>query len=312
MFNSPLKPLTALFTALLTSLGLLACRPAQAAPPAPSPLVGEQAREVFVSLARAEALMGEGASVIDARGASDFKAGHLPGARNIEWKAFVDGSKKGDVRAEDAPIERLLRAQGISNDRPVLVYGAWNAAGSWGEEGRLFWTLLYLGHKKVYIMDGGWPAWSAAHEGVKGAASEVKPGDFKARRVQALRATTAQLQASVEGDAAKRPALLDTRERVEFEGRVKYGESRGGHMPGATHLWWHDLIGADGALPGAKALAATFKARGITKERPVVAYCTGGVRSGFAFAVLYALGYDAQNYDASMWDWTAQRTLPLE
>lgn len=301
-----------LLTALLTSLGLLACAQANAKPPAPSPLVSEQVREVFISQTRAAKLIADGATVIDARPAAAFKRGHLPGARNIEWQAFVSGKKTGDVSGDDAALQRLLRSNGVSNKRPVILYGAWNAPGSWGEEGRLLWTLLYLGHKNVYILDGGWPAWSAANEPETGAAAAIPAGDFAIKRDARYRATTAALSASIAADAAKRPALLDTRERAEYEGKVKYGESRGGHLPGATHLWWADLIGADGAIPGKSALTKRLKAQGITKDRAVVAYCTGGVRSGFAFAVLYALGYDAQNYDASMWDWTAQSALPLE
>jgi 3-mercaptopyruvate sulfurtransferase SseA len=29
------------------------------------------------------------------------------------------------------------------------------------------------------------------------------------------------------------------------------------------------------------------------------------------FAVLYALGYEVQNYDASMWEWAADPKRPL-
>jgi thiosulfate/3-mercaptopyruvate sulfurtransferase len=306
MRHCPCSPLAA----LLTALGLLCCQHAHAAPPAPSPLVQEQAREVFISQARAQELIKAGASILDARPASAFKKGHLPGARNIEWQAFVPGKGRGDVSNDDKRLTALLRAEGLSTTRPIIVYGAWNADGSWGEEGRLFWTLRYLGHDKVYILDGGWPAWSAAQPTATGPADAVAPGDLTIKRRPKLRVTTEALATALKAD--KPPALLDTRERVEYEGRVKYGESRGGHIPGAQHLWWADLIGADGAIPGRHALTARLKALGVTPNAPVVAYCTGGVRSGFVFAVLYALGYDAQNYDASMWDWTAQDTLPVE
>jgi len=51
----------------------------------------------------------------------------------------------------------------------------------------------------------------------------------------------------------------------------------------------------------------------ITPDHHIVPYCTGGVRSGFAVAVLRSLGYpQTANYDGSMWEWSADRSHPLD
>ena len=46
-------------------------------------------------------------------------------------------------------------------------------------------------------------------------------------------------------------ALLDVREPREYAGETPYGESRGGHVPGAKHLFYKALLESDGkVLPG--------------------------------------------------------------
>ncbi|RVU41613.1 sulfurtransferase [Lujinxingia sediminis] len=269
---------------------------------------GEQAVEVFVDVERARTLIAEGAAVLDAREASDFRRGHLPGAANVPWTTLVSGEQQGAL-AGDAHLEVRLREAGVSNGRPVVVYGGWRGPGTWGEEGRLHWTLEYLGHERVYVLWGGIQAWEGAgHELESGAQADRSAGHFEVRRREAYRATTAEVQAALSRDDV---ALLDTREAEEYGGKVKYGESRAGHIPGAQHLWWEELFEGR-KLKSRRAIEAMLKARGIERTDEVIAYCTGGIRSGFVYSVLRALGYgQVANYDASMWEWTRQSDRPV-
>ncbi len=102
--------------------------------------------------------------------------------------------------------------------------------------------------------------------------------------------------------------VLDVRTRAEYDGATPYGSVRGGHVPGAEHLEWTALFDEQGALRPRAELEALLPARGAR----VVAYCTGGVRSGFVYAVLRALGRDdVANYPGSWWEYAAS-DLPVE
>lgn len=261
--------------------------------------------DVFVGVDDTAELLSEGAAVIDAREGTDFSRGHIDGAANLTWQDFVDGEATGEVVDDDRRLTALLQRAGISSDAPVIVYGNWSEEGAWGEEGRLFWTLEYLGHDEVHILEGGLPAWrEAGHDvvgGQNGAATER--GDFAVDRRSDLRMTTHRLTRAV----ALRNSfqIIDAREADEYAGAVKYGEARGGHIPGAEHVWWRDLFDDDGALKSPRAIRTKLEERGIDGDDDVVVYCTGGIRSGFVYAVLRAKGIDnVRNYDASMWDWT--------
>jgi thiosulfate/3-mercaptopyruvate sulfurtransferase len=94
-------------------------------------------------------------------------------------------------------------------------------------------------------------------------------------------------------------------------------EARGGHIPGAVHLDWLRLVDESGRLRSPPDLLHALASVGVfepsREPREIIVYCTGGVRSAFAWAVLRALGYPAvRNYDGSFWEWAADRSLPVE
>lgn len=280
-----------------------------AAQPTPDEATPDEASPlgIFVSVAAAERLLADGATVLDARDEADWAAGHLPGAQAAPWQAFVDGPQSGALDTLDK-VQAALRARGVG-EGPVLVYGAW--AEGWGEEGRMYWTLDHLGHDDVHILEGGIPAWRGQGGELTRATHSPSPGDFTATP-RGGRIDTEALGALVQGDGDA--VILDNRSREEYDGATPYGAPRGGHIPGATHLYWKDLITEAGLKPEAT-LRDRLQLLGLdpSKGQTVITYCTGGVRSGFGYAVLKALGHeDVRNYDGSWWAWAAAEALPVE
>lgn len=268
-----------------------------------------RAAQVWLHAAEVPGLLTEGAVLLDVREPWRFRdEGHVPGARNAPWQSFTPSRDMGSLKPI-AEVQAELRRLGVRRDRPVIVYGRWDQG--WGEEGRLFWMLEYLGHPAVHVVRGGIDAFDGprAHGDDQGGVA----GDFEARPLPALRATIETLTQPKQAFT-----LLDTRTAEEFEGAVLHGEARGGHLPGARPLHWKDLFVDGGsakvrpALKPAAELEALFAAHGVTRERPTVAYCTGGIRSGFVYLVLRGLGHrQVANYDGSFWEWAARPELPL-
>jgi thiosulfate/3-mercaptopyruvate sulfurtransferase len=63
--------------------------------------------------------------------------------------------------------------------------------------------------------------------------------------------------------------LVDARSRKEFTGQEVRGK-RGGHIPGAKHLEWKDLLAADGRFHSPEQLRGLFQQRGIHPEKTAV------------------------------------------
>ena len=264
----------------------------------------------FIGVAAADQLVSRHACILDARGNSDFKKGHLPGAVRIDWEDFRDGwGRTGRLADDDARLEDKLSALGVADDRPVLVYGA--GAAGWGEEGRVDWMLSYLGHKEVRILDGGLAAWREAGRPIATGAMEAPArGHFTIRRQASERAELKDVVRSL-GDG--KTLLLDARTRAEWNGATPYFEARGGHIPGARSLEWKTLVSPSGMVRPAHELAGLLTAVGAHPDTPIIVYCTGGVRSAFAWAVLRSLGYrDIRNFDGSFWLWAGHKELPVD
>jgi thiosulfate/3-mercaptopyruvate sulfurtransferase len=56
-----------------------------------------------------------------------------------------------------------------------------------------------------------------------------------------------------------------------------------------------------------------FSEAGLSPDKPIIAYCTKGIRSAFMTEVLRMLGYSqAKNYDASYYTWAGDSALSIE
>lgn len=117
----------------------------------------------LVSIEEVRKRVGEGKTVfLDVRPEPQFRAGHVPGAKNRFWKKdVVDGSFRpaAEIRAE-------LEALGVSWERPVVVY-----CNSGNQASESFHMLRYaLGHPDVRLFQGSWREEPATVNGTDGAA----------------------------------------------------------------------------------------------------------------------------------------------
>ncbi len=237
---------------------------------------------LLVDDAGASALVERGATVLDTRGAMDFLRGHLPGAVRVDWRIGTIGGPLSGKLGPAEPVAAAFAELGVSLGRPVLVVGAWSEG--WGEEGRIAWDLVYLGHADVHVLRGGMASWTGPTEHFAG---RVARGDFVARIRPEVRAYQTTIGAGA--------TTIDVREPDEYAGAQRYGEVRGGHLPGAVSVPWKTLL--DGAP---------------AQEGPLVVYCTGGVRSAMAWLLLTDAGRVVANYDGSFWEWSRDQSLPIE
>lgn len=253
-------------------------------------------------------------TILDVRSKRAFRQAHLERAQRVTWQEFsrASGKDHGELLRKDSVLQHRLRRAGVSDDVPVLVVG--DPLEGWGEEGRIVWMLRTLGHEKAALVDGGHEALvGLGLEIEKGEAKKVAAGDFQVRRTSAFSVTRREVKASLE---SKEATFIDTREAREFAGKTPYGEARGGHLPGAWHLYFSDLLDERGEILEPAQIEARLRAMGITrKTQPIIAYCTGGIRSAWVVAVLQDAGYTgAKNYAGSMWQWAAasEEEHPLE
>lgn len=276
--------------------------PAHATEAAVSAATVNYERDWVVTPRAAYELIEQGALVLDARG-EDLKKKQPPLANAVPviWQDLAEPNlpTKGRLISDPNVLNKKLQALGVSRNRPIVVVA--DPVNGWGEDGRIAWALRTFGHGKVVIADGGLPA--IQKEGTPHIQPAKVPGDFAVSSVARWEIRKEEIRERL---PRKDLVVFDVREPREYEGKTPYGESRGGHVPGAIALWYKDLIGKDGKLLPRAEIERVLAAKGVTRDSNVVAYCTGGIRSGWFTTVLNDLGYKARNYAGSMWEWSAQ------
>lgn len=244
--------------------------------------------------------------VVDCRPLNDYIAGHIPGAisfgdkcgealRDETSRAFRDISK----------YERLLGKAGISNDSNVVFYhgNRWTLL----DASVAFWILEYLGHDKVYVLNGGIDAWREAGNRLSNKPTRKEPSVFKANPVQGRYATSEEMLRVGRGDISG-TQLIDSRTKSEYDGSDVHA-LRGGHIPNTTINVSHETTLATrknrqtGQMEISEYLDYDIVATafaGLDKNKRTVAYCHTGTRASMTYLQLRLLGFrEPANYDES-------------
>lgn len=243
------------------------------------------------------------------RDEADYRAGHLPGARFLPLGAIVverDGVPN-ELPEVDA-LQEAFAAVGVSDGSHVVLYGDLGGLAA----ARAFFTLDYLGHARVSLLDGGLEAWRAEGRALATEAPAIARGTFTPRP-QPERLVTAEWVHRHLNDP--RVVLIDARPPAEYAGEVPGGGvERPGHIPGARSIFWRNALvsESDPRLKDVDALRALYAEAGAAPGRTVVTYCRTGVQASHAYFVARYLGYDVKMYDGSYIDWSRRSELPVE
>lgn len=239
----------------------------------------------------------------------DFAAGHVAGARVVRYDQIaVDGP--ADLGSELPPVDTLravFQAAGVGARSAIVVYGSAIAAT------RAFFTLDYLGHPRVRVLNGGLGAWRAAgHRVETGAGPAVRADAGTLAQLTPRPEVVAQADWIAARLESPRMALVDARPDAEFTGADggMGGMHPAGHLAGARQLVWTDLASRAGQFLPDDELRTKLQAAGATAGVPVVSYCMVGMRASVVYFVARHLGFDAKMYDGSIVDWGA-RKLPV-
>ncbi|MEZ4565659.1 MAG: rhodanese-like domain-containing protein [Desulfobacterales bacterium] len=145
----------------------------------------------------------------------------------------------------------------------------------WGGEGWAVWVLAWLGHQgPVHAFDGGISLWQATGYPVV----KIGHADFPEETYSIHLQPDLNISAEDIADAEDTFTLVDTRKYLT--------EYLPGHIPGAVHIPWEKFHRGDHRqFISADALKRLFTDKGVDVSKPVVYYCTGGIRSGFTWMV---------------------------
>jgi thiosulfate/3-mercaptopyruvate sulfurtransferase len=242
--------------------------------------------------------------IVDTRKGDVYPTAHIPNAVHIGGSPFL--RDQGDVIGP-AAFAGLISGLGIGTTTMVIAYDDGNNLFG----GRLWWALNYYGHRQVRVLDGGFDAWIAEGRAREDTIRTAYPAEFEPRRKDQWIADSAYVEASI-GNPDR--VILDVRGAEEWNRlEAPEGSTPPGHIPGAVHLVWSDVIDTTTMrFKSQPRLREMFENLGIRNDQEIIPYCFGGIRAAHSVLALKLAGFGRiRNYEGSWVDWS-RAGLPIE
>jgi thiosulfate/3-mercaptopyruvate sulfurtransferase len=261
----------------------------------------------------------------DASGRARFEAGHIPGARFVDWTTdIVDrGHRFAFMLAPPDIFAATMERLGVSDDSVVVAYADDRGSGPH----RLWWACRVYGHDNVLVLDGGLEKWVGEGRPVSTEAATSGAGRWTALPANGLVATRDDV-----ADARSETGIvvLDSRPPEQFRGemvwfetgpiaadadgiaRTPRGDLRAGRVPWAVSVPAGTLYRPDFTMKSGDELEAVLRTTGALDAPRVVTYCGVGISASALLFALTAVGVeDASLYDASWDEWGRDPSLPV-
>ncbi len=238
--------------------------------------------------------------------AADIRIG---GALNFDIDSVADADA---VLPHTLPSPELFEiyasALGISNDDRVVIYDRGGIAMA---AARAWWMFRIFGHDKIYILNGGMPAWLSAGYPVrpKTGTKAPMPASYKATYYPHL---FKNRQDMLDNVAKPHFIVLDARDAKRYSGDAPEPRPgmESGHIPGSINVPYTTLIDpATAQLKSGAPLVAALSH--VDRSRPIAISCGSGVTACVVALGLYQIGYPgAAIYGGSWAEWGGDLSTP--
>ncbi|NGQ94800.1 sulfurtransferase [Brevibacillus sp. SYP-B805] len=231
------------------------------------------------------------------QGLAAYTDAHIPGALYFDLEQDLSAPKSLHGGRHPLPdpeaMAALFSQAGIDASVTVVAYDDQDMAMA----ARLWWMLRYLGHDKVYVLDGGFPAWQKAGLPVTDEVTAPTARTFVAKPRPEMLADIDQVKERAPGTV-----LIDSRAGERYRGEMETIDPKAGHIPGAVNYFFKENLTAEGTMRPTGELKQRFSSLPAGEE--IIVYCGSGVTACVNLLALHEIGRtDAKLYAGSWSDW---------
>ncbi|SFE34788.1 sulfurtransferase [Alteribacillus iranensis] len=242
------------------------------------------------------------------RGYKEYKESHIPNAVYFDLEQDLSGKKEAHGGRHPLPdmetfTDKLSEA-GIDNETIVIAYddqGGMMAA-------RFWWMLQYVGHEKVFVLDRPFTKWKNEGKPVEQEMKTPPKKTFQPHIEANQEAPLEEVKLALHDEDV---AIIDARDEERFSGKKDEVDGKPGHIPGAKHYFWKNILDENGVWKKDEMLKDYFQ--DILDKKEIISYCGSGVTACVNVLALKEAGYDnARVYVGSWSDWVTYDDLPVE
>ena len=205
--------------------------------------------------------------VLDIDTEAGYSRGHIPGSVML-LDNYERNPETGLVHT--FPPERFAatcQTLGIGDDTAVGVYDnnmSLSAA-------RFWWVMNYNGHPNVKVLDGGWRRWACESWPVSFDRAVINQDVIFTPNID--KSLIVEMEEVLAGCSLPEVVNWDTRTSGEYDGTVNRRDQRKGHVAGAAHLEWSDLMNRDThRFKSRQEMRFILDSHGITPDKAIFAY----------------------------------------
>jgi thiosulfate/3-mercaptopyruvate sulfurtransferase len=246
------------------------------------------------------------------QGRVDYLAAHIPSAVYAHLEEDLCGPIiKGVTGRHPLPgVDKacaIFSGLGIDENIQVVAYDDMGGALA---ASRVWWTLRWLGHEAVAVLNGGWQQWLKEDFAIR------TGNEIRARRSFIPHPRNELIVSSTEVDSIRcdpRYRLLDARSADRFRGENETIDPVPGHIPGAISAAYAGNLNPDGTFRSRKSLLDRYQRilDGVPAEK-TVCYCGSGVTATHNILAMQAIGFgEARLYAGSYSEWITDPKRPV-
>ena len=265
-----------------------------------------------------ENLNNENVVVVDCRfnlmdkdyGRTSYEKGHIKGAVRVDIETQLSSKVEKHGGRHPLPniedLKNTFENIGINNNSIVIAYDEGDLSGP----SRLWWILKYLGHKEVYVLNGGINDFINEGGETSCESEDIQKGKFDININENMNVDMNYVKERLH---SKKVALVDSRENIRYIGEWEPVDKKAGHIPGAINYFWMDILNKDEEsmhIKNKEELKSHFKELNDYEE--VIVYCGSGITACPNSLALSEVGIEHKLYAGSFSDWISYDDNKIE
>lgn len=243
-------------------------------------------------------------------GETEYGELHIPGAvyahMNRDLSSPITTTSGRHPLPDPNEFNKSMERLGIYNDTQVIAYDA--TSGSFAA--RLWFLLRMYGHKKVAVLDGGFPMWYKMGFPIESGVRSNPAGNFHGKPDMGMIISTSEIEIIYSNPDWR---VIDSRAPERYSGKQETIDVKAGHIPGAVNHFYGKNLDSAGLFHSKEVLREQFELvlRGYPPDKTVV-YCGSGVTSAHNLLAMAIAGFPQPLlYNGSWSEWIRDPDHPI-